>query len=211
MAGAGSDFVREREALRADLARLGPDAPTTVAGWTTEDLAVHVVIGELSAAVPNTPFRWLVGRGVRLDRMAPLNARALSSQRRRHGFDWAMERLGRRPPRLHTVGVVAAVSLLEMWAHHEDVLAANDVGPCSSGVDLAPVLRVLTRYQRRALRRHGVRVGQWHEPDGPAKAEVDGDPADLARWLSGRGDLSALSVTGDADDVAALAAELMRI
>jgi uncharacterized protein (TIGR03083 family) len=200
MGSVGEDFVRERDALRETLTLVGPDAPTTCGSWTTTDLAVHVAGGELAWAVPNAPFRLLVGRGVRLDRLAPFNDRALDRERRRHGFDWAMERLRRNAPKLHTYGSVAAVSVLEMWAHHEDVLRANAVGPCTSGVRLGPVVVVLVRYQRKFLTEHGVRVcssdGVRFAPT-TTKVEVSGAGADVARWLSGRGRLDALSVSGD--------------
>jgi uncharacterized protein (TIGR03083 family) len=182
------------------LTLVGPDAPTACGSWTTTDLAVHVAGGELAWAVPNAPFRLLVGRGVRLDRLAPFNDRALGRERRRHGFAWAMERLSRKAPRLHTYGWVAPVSLLEMWAHHEDVLAANGVGLCTSGLRLSPVLRVLTHYQRRFLIERGLRVVSpetaWFAPP-VTNVEIKGADADLARWLSGRAGLDSLSVSGD--------------
>gem|GEM_PF-5737647 len=165
--------------------------------------------------MPNAPFRLLVGHGVRLDRMAPFNDQALTRERRRHGFDWAMRRLSREAPRLHRYGSVAAVSLLEMWAHHEDVLDANDVGRCASGVDLKPVLRVLVRYQRRVLRAHAVRVGSpqavLFEPTPLVQVEVRGAPADLARWLSGRGDLGGLTASGGDGDVEAIKGMVLRL
>src|SRR5690349_5274014 len=37
---------RERAALCDTLERLGPDAPTLCAGWTTADLAAHLVVRE---------------------------------------------------------------------------------------------------------------------------------------------------------------------
>ena len=172
--GVTADLWRERAALRATLVAVGPDAPTSCGTWTTTDLAVHVVVGEINGGVATVPFRYLVSRGVRLDRVAGLNRRALAGYRRRHGFEWALERLARPAPRAHRLGHrVAPVSLLEMWAHHEDVLNANGLGPCGSGVDLAPVVQVLLRYQRRVLAAHGLEV-------------PPGSPAEVARWLSGR-------------------------
>jgi uncharacterized protein (TIGR03083 family) len=200
MESARLDFLHERDALRASLAEVGPDAPTGCGSWTTTDLAVHIVMGEIALAIPNAPFRFLVSRGIRLDRMAPFNERALGGYRRRHGFDWALARLGRNPPRLESHRAIAPVSLLEVWAHHEDVLAANDVGLCASDISLGPVLRVLTRYQRRFLTEHGVCVvsaeSAWFAP-AVTNVEITGADADLARWLSGRSDLDSLSITGD--------------
>lgn len=213
MGSIGEDFVHEREALRASLALVGPDAPTACGSWTTTDLAVHVVGGEIAWAVPNAPFRILVGRGVRLDRLAPFNNRALVRERRRHSFDWALARLGRDAPRLQTYGWVASVSLLEMWAHHEDVLAANN-GLCASGVDLSPVLRVLTRYQRKFLTDHGVRLTSADRvlfAPAATAVEITGAAADMARWLSGRGRLDSMFVSGNQQVVQVVGQTTLRI
>jgi hypothetical protein len=83
--------------------------------------------------------------------MARVNAAATRLYERR-GFDWAMRRLARRPPRSHMLPSVVAVSLLEVWAHHEDVLDDNGGRRCPSGIDLEPVVTVLRRYQRKRLR-----------------------------------------------------------
>jgi uncharacterized protein (TIGR03083 family) len=167
--GVADDFVRERAALRATLLEVGPDAPTTCGDWTATDLAVHVAIGELRGGWPTAPFRMLVNRGIRIDRVSSVNTGALKAYRRRRGFDWAIERLGRRPPRAHLLKRVVTVSLLEVWAHHEDVLLANGLS-CTSGIDLAPVVDMLRRYQRKHL-------------DGVAlPSSLD----DQARVLSGR-------------------------
>ncbi len=168
----GEDFARERDALRRTLLEVGPDAPTICGDWTATDLAVHVALGELRGGWPTVPFRLMVASGLRLDRVATSNTRLLRIYRRRRGFDWAMQRLSRPAPRAHQFGAVAAVSLLELWAHHEDVAIANGL-TCTSGVDLRPVISLLTRYQRKALERD-----QLHVPDG--------SPEQVARWLAGR-------------------------
>jgi uncharacterized protein (TIGR03083 family) len=195
------DLSRERRAFADTVVALGPDAPSACGTWTAADLAVHVATGELGRGVAVVPARWLVGHGVRVDRLARTNDRVLASYRRRHDVDWGLARLDRPPPRLHRHGTVGAVSLLEVWAHHEDLLLANDLGPCQSGVDLGPALAALVRYQRGLLRRHGVRVTSagtvWHEPRTTARVHVDGAVDDLARWLTGRAGLDRLTVAGD--------------
>ena len=170
------DFVREREALRQTLVEVGPDAPTACGDWTTTELAVHVAVGEVNGGWATVPFRMLVNRGVRIDRMARLNAGALKVYRRR-GYDWAIRRLGHKPPRAHMLGPVVRVSLLEVWAHHEDVLLANGM-TCDTGIDLQPVIDVLMRYQRKSL----------------AGVDLTGSPAEVARRLSGRDASSGLRI-----------------
>jgi uncharacterized protein (TIGR03083 family) len=210
--GVGEDLSRERRAFVDTVVALGPDAPSACGAWTSQDLAVHVVTGELGRGVMVVAARWLVGHGVRVDRLGRINNRVLGSYRRRHDVDWALARLDRPPPRLHRHGTVAAVSLLEVWAHHEDLLLANDVGPCRSGIDLVPVMKVLVRYQRGLLKQHAVRVASagtvWHEPRTTARVRVDGTIDDLARWLAGRAGLDRLTVSGDA---AALSSERPRL
>jgi hypothetical protein len=130
---------------------------------------VHVAVGELRGGWLTAPFRAIVNRGIRLThRAALLNAGALRLYRRR-GFDWAIKRLGRKPPRAHLLGPVVRVSLLEVWAHHEDVLRANGL-TCDSGVDLQPVVDLLTRYQRKSL----------------DAVDLSGSTTDVARRLAGR-------------------------
>jgi uncharacterized protein (TIGR03083 family) len=174
----GDDFIRERQALRQTLMEVGPDAPTACGDWRTTELAIHVAIGELRGGWPTVPFRMMVNRGIRIDRLAGVNTGALRAYRRR-GFDWAIERLARRPPRAHLRGRVVAVSLLEVWAHHEDVLDANDVGRCDSGVDLAPVVDVLRRYQRSRL----------------GGAELPASLVEQARFLAGRTEVAGIRLS----------------
>ncbi len=170
------DFVRERDALRQTLLDVGPDAPTACGDWTTTELAIHLAVGELRGGWPTAPFRMLVNRGIRVDRTAPVNVGAVRLYRRR-GFDWAIRRLGRKPPRAHMLRSVVRVSLLEVWGHHEDVLLANG-GTCDSGIDVQPIVDVLLRYQRKSL----------------TGVDLAGSPADVARRLAGRGDASDLRV-----------------
>lgn len=192
-----SDLAAERDAFRATVQTLGPDAPTACGSWTTGDLAVHLAAGEVLRGLPNAPFRFLVGRGVRLDWAAPINARTLKSYRRRRGFEWALERLARPAPRVQSTATIGPVSVLEVWAHHEDVLLANDNGPCSSRISLQPVLRMLVKYQHGRLKRLGVTLRSadevWFEPKN-ADGEVHGSVPDLVRWLCGRVDIQALDI-----------------
>lgn len=205
VADLASDLAAEREAFRVTLEQLGPEAPTACGSWTTGDLAVHMVTGEVFGGLPNAPFRFLVGRGVRLDWMAPMNARALNRYRRRRGFDWAMRRLTEPAPWIQARPGVGPVSLLEVWAHHEDILIANDAEPCSSGIDLEPVLRVVLRYQRGRLERLGATIQSpertWFEPKAGSN-EVHGSVTDLTRWLCGRGGSDHLEIVGSPEAIA---------
>src|SRR5437879_3370059 len=214
---ASEAFRLEREALRTTLAGLGPDRSAGCGTWTTADLAVHIVLGEWLAGFGSATGRGLVAKGVHLDWMAPLIDAMLRRARARRDFAWAMEKLGREPPHIQCRSLLAPVSLLEVWAHHEDVLAANGLGACDSGADLRPALSVLVRYQHKLLAKHGVRVGSddgtmgWHEPVGPHRVSVCGAVEPLARWLSGRASLDALAVTGDPLEIEQLRGTRLRL
>lgn len=208
------DLLRERAAFTRTIASLDEGSPAGCGEWSANELAVHLATGELLAAVPNAPFRWLVGHGVRLDWMAPANERALRQQLRRHDRAWALARLERPLPRLHRAGPVAVTSLLEFWAHHEDVLAANNQEPCGTQVDLRPVVDVLARYQRRFLDHFAARVtcaGRVVHEGRTPDVNVEGTLLDVSRWLSGRGGVDALSISGPAERVNALAVERLHI
>jgi uncharacterized protein (TIGR03083 family) len=198
--GVGDELVRERAAFRETLIAIGPDAPTACGSWTTSDLAVHVAMGELGAGLPSYLGRLLVGSGVRVDVLASSNASMLARQRRRRDFDWALERLERDPPRVQRTGRVGAVSLLEVWAHHEDARAGADAPSRSRSPDLDAVLPILVHYQRRALEKHHIAISTedrtWFAPTASEPVRVDGAEADLCRWLAGRSRLDSLAVTG---------------
>lgn len=127
----------------------------------------------------------------------------LARQRRRHGFDWALDRLDRDPPRAHRIGRVGAVSLLEVWAHHEDArLRAVPPRPARSP-SLGAVVPILVRYQRRALEQHRVALETagrtWFEPSAGDRVCVAGADADICGWLAGRAGLESLEVTGSSE------------
>jgi uncharacterized protein (TIGR03085 family) len=104
----------ERHELCNLMDRLGPDAPTLCEGWTTRDLAAHLVIRESRPAA---------AAGILLPPLAPLTARVQRSTAER---PWpqlvAMVRNG--PPwwslmRLGPLG--EKVNGIEFFVHHEDV------------------------------------------------------------------------------------------
>ena len=201
----GVDLAAERAAFRDTLVEVGPDVAGVCGEWTSEDLAVHVALGELAGGALTWGARDLIGRGVRIDRLAGPNASALRVARRRRDWSWALDRLDSAPPPLLRGGQVAVVSLLEVWSHHEDLLVAVDATPCRSGVDLTDVLRLLVRYQRGPLAELGASVGgpdgRWWHGGPDDRVRVTGTDVDVARWLSGRPGAD-LIVEGDTDAVA---------
>src|SRR5690349_10831837 len=84
--------ARERAQLCLRLEELGPDAPTLCEGWTTADLAAHLVIRERNPTA---------GPGILLgDKVAALGRlteRAMGSEKAK-GFDRVVERIRTGPP-----------------------------------------------------------------------------------------------------------------
>jgi hypothetical protein len=172
-------------------------------------------MGELGAGLASYPGRLLVGFGFRVDFLASSSSAMLTRQRRRHDFGWALGRLDREPPIAHRTGRVGAVSLLEVWAHHEDARSRADLPPRERPPRLAVVVPILVRYQRRTLERHHIGVETAghtaFRPSAGVEARVAGAEFDICRWLAGRGGLDALEVAGDRDATARLEAVRLAI
>lgn len=160
---------QERQRFADTLARVGPDAPTNIEGWTAHDVAAHVVSIDGFGGVMTFIGRALVTRGVRLNdlvRRRPSLAERSFAPSKRKGFDWAVAQLRRPSPALLLRPSVRAVGLFEVWTHHEDVRRPNGV-PRDEHPDLSEVIEWLRRY------------GRIHDvPDGPQH--------EVAYWLAGR-------------------------
>lgn len=200
--------ARERAQLCLRFDELGPDAPTLCEGWTTLDLAAHLVVRERNP---------LAGPGILAgDRVAALGrvTESAMARERARGFDRVVERIRTGPPpgpfripRLREV-----LNLVEYAVHHEDVRRANGL-PVRKGVeDLQDALwPLLVRLARVALRGapEGVAV-ELARPDGTVRrvrdggraVRVTGAPLELLLWAYGRGDHAEVAFEGDEADVA---------
>ncbi|MEU2610857.1 TIGR03085 family metal-binding protein [Micromonospora sp. NPDC007271] len=187
----------EREALADLLLELGPDAPTIDEGWTTRDLAAHLVVRErrLDAAggillPPLRRYGEAVRRRVAAGPYADLVARV------------------RRPPVWSPVSNPLTDELantLEFFIHHEDVRRAQPGWlPRDLPAAFAAVLwRRVGTLARLGLRRfpadlliqapgHGDRtVGR-----GGERLRVVGSPGELVLFLSGRQRVARVQVDG---------------
>jgi len=151
---------RERLALCDLFERLGPDAPTLCEGWTTRDLAAHLVVRDTHVlALP----------GEFLPPFHPITAHY--EQRAVDGIEYPqlIDRLRHGPPRF-PLGLIDRgefTSIHEYFVHHEDVRRANGLRArrLSRQLDTALWWRLRTfgPYLVRNLRGLGVRV---HTPDG---------------------------------------------
>jgi uncharacterized protein (TIGR03085 family) len=184
----------ERLALCDLLAELGPDQPTLCAGWTTADLAAHLVLRERR---PDAALGVVGG---------PLRGHTRRVQAKLTGqvpFAQVIELIRTGPPRLSVFGlpgVDARANTVEFFVHHEDIRRAQPGWP-PRDLDggLADLLWRQLRLSRLMLRKAPVGVELARddaEADGPAyritaknqtpAVTVIGSPAELTLWVMGR-------------------------
>jgi len=184
--------LRERAELCDLFLELGPDAPTLCEGWTTLDLAAHLVLREHFR-------RWTEAR------MATEKAKGLPAlvDRLRRGAPLVPWRV----PELRTL-----LNGSEYFIHHEDVRRANGRGRRTDRPDLEPMAWRMTGFTGRRLARrirpHGLELLR---PDGGARrfgpaggAVLRGEPTELLLYLSGRRDAAQVTLEGAAEPVAAV-------
>lgn len=189
---------REREELCALFLQLGPAAPTLCEGWTTFDLAVHLMLREHFR-------RW------RDDQIAHAKTQ---------GFEDVVARLQRgaplipwRLPRLRTI-----LNGTEYFLHHEDVRRANGQTRRADRTDLDDLAwrttRFLGRRLWRAIRPYGLelRAPNGHRRFGaPPAAIVSGEATELLLYASGRRSAAGVGMSGSPDAVRALKAARVRL
>jgi uncharacterized protein (TIGR03085 family) len=199
---------------RAELCDLfvasGPDAPTLCEGWSTLDLAAHLVIRE------HDPRSGLVILGG--DRFANLEHK-LMDKARATGYEALVERLRGGPPAVpwRLPGLRPLLNTNEWFTHHEDVRRANGQGPRESAeLDAAlwPMVRRMAPLMVRRVKGAGVAVAAPGYGEVPAKgtgpsARIEGGPQELLLFLNGRRSAAQVEITGPDDALAAVdAAEL---
>jgi uncharacterized protein (TIGR03085 family) len=184
----------ERLALCALLERTGPDAATLCAGWTTGDLAAHLVLRERRPDAAG---------GVLGGPLAGYTARVQSRIRRRRSFRDLVQMIRSGPPRLSFMaipGMDERVNAVEYFVHHEDVRRAMpDWEPREIGSGESGVLWQRLRGARFMLRKAPVGVELARDDvaaDGQAyritarnatpAVTVIGSPAELTMWVTGR-------------------------
>jgi uncharacterized protein (TIGR03085 family) len=199
---------QERLALCELLADLGPTAPTLLEGWTTRDLAAHIVLREHDLVA--APCLVLPGP---FERFAEWRRAGLAASR---DFEWLIMRIRSGPPigffRLGWVRTLA--NLNEYFVHHEDVRRANGMGPrpLAPGLDVALWRNVgrSGRFLARRLRGAGLDV-EWAATgervsvrSGEPRAVLRGAPGELLLYLFGRPAVARIDVTGSPSAVAAV-------
>jgi uncharacterized protein (TIGR03085 family) len=189
---------RERLALCDLLDKTGPDAPTLCEGWTTGDLAAHLVLRE---------HRPDAAGGVLGGPLAGYTARVQQRIKERTRFADLVRTIRSGPPRLSFLGLPGVdewANAVEYFVHHEDIRrAAPGWAPRQLGNGESDVLWQRLRIARFMLRKApvgvelaredalsnggaGVRAYRITAKNATPAVTVIGSPAELTMWLNGR-------------------------
>ncbi|WP_432039995.1 TIGR03085 family metal-binding protein [Streptomyces cucumeris] len=190
---------RERLLLADLLESAGPDAPTLCEGWTTRDLAAHLVVRERRAdAAGGLVIKPLAARLARVQ--AEFAAKP-------YGELLQLFRAG--PPRMSPFAlkqVDEAANSLEFYVHAEDVRRARPewepraVDPVFADALWSRIERAARMFGRKSpvglvLRRPDGRTAVAHR--GTPVATVTGEPGELALFLYGRQGAARVELDGD--------------
>jgi uncharacterized protein (TIGR03085 family) len=108
---------RERASLVETMRSIGPDAPTLCEGWTTRDLAAHLVVRERRLdATPGIMIPLLAGYTDKVQRQVAAST----------DWDELLNKIASGPPTLSPFKILDPVANMdEMFIHHEDVRRAQ--------------------------------------------------------------------------------------
>ena len=194
---------KERERLAQLLLQVGPDAPTLNEGWTTQDLAVHLLIRESKpAAAP----------GIFVNALSGVTEKETAKQMARPYEDVVREWAAGPPVWLKPLN--SAMNTSEHFIHHEDVRRGGGVVEPRefSQVINEELFALAKRFGKLTLRNAPVPVILTPPTMPPAtigdKAgvaargdnvlRVAGDPGELLLWVSGR-DAAKVELTGSVE------------
>jgi uncharacterized protein (TIGR03085 family) len=188
---------RERRLLADLLLRLGPDQPTLCEGWTTRDLAAHLVMRDRR---PDAAIGGLVPALNGYAERVRLRTAARPFPEIVHDV--------RRPPWWSPVSnplLDEVTNTIEFFVHHEDARRGQ---PGWQPRDLDPgfesaLWRAVRITGRLTLRRAGVAVKVRSEGydsftvGGNPTATLTGPPGELAVYLTGRKADARVTIEGD--------------
>lgn len=198
----------ERQQIADLLVELGPDAPTCCEGWTTADLAAHLVVREGSL---------LSSAGILLPPLAGRTRHAMQEVLRTHGFLGVVGLFrtgpaGFSPWRIRRLD--QAGNVLEFLVHHEDIRRAQpNWSPRELSADFENLLWSKLRNTGRMLfRRAAVGVLLARRPTGatvPARrgepvAVLEGLPSELVLYGFGRRQVAQVDARGPENAISAL-------
>lgn len=196
----------ERSALCDSFDALGPDAPTLCTGWTTYDLAAHLVLRERRPDAMG---------GIALKPLAGYTASVQNGLKAKHPYP-ELVGLVRKPGGVYGLlpSLDEAVNMLEFFVHHEDVRRAQPSWePRALPADLDRLIwarvssgaRLMLRKSPVGVVLHrlggGVAVGGSRQ--GP-RVEVTGTASELLMFCFGRQEHARVELTGEPGDVSRL-------
>jgi uncharacterized protein (TIGR03085 family) len=197
---------RERLLLADLLETAGPDAPTLCEGWTTRDLAAHVVVRERRPDAAG---------GILIKQLAPRLDKVMAEYADKP-YEELIQLIRTGPPRFSPFSLKPldeASNIIEFYVHTEDVRRAQ---PDWSPRDLDPVFQdaLWSRLERTArLLGRGVPTGLvLRRPDGQTAVAhrgtpvvtVTGEPSELVLFCYGRQSAAKVDLDGDENAIAKL-------
>ncbi|MFF8936194.1 TIGR03085 family metal-binding protein [Streptomyces paradoxus] len=197
---------RERLLLADLLETAGPDAPTLCEGWTTRDLAAHVVVRERRPDAAG---------GMLIKQLAPRLDKVMAEYTDKP-YEELIQLIRTGPPRFSPFSlkpVDEASNIIEFYVHTEDVRRAQ---PDWSPRDLDPVFQdaLWSRLERTArLMGRGVPTGLvLRRPDGQTAVAhrgtpvvtVTGEPSELVLFSYGRQSAAKVDLDGEENAIAKL-------
>ena len=186
----------------------GPDAPTLCDGWTTGDLATHLLVRERKP---------LAGPGLVMGgAAAALTARILARTKAAHPFEEIVRAASAAGPRYGRRPSTEVMNLTEYFVHHEDVRrGGGDITPRPAEGDASWRMRCGAAcisgsgFMTRPVKGVGLDLVR---PDGdaiaarpgPTRASITGTPGEIVLFLSGRTSAAHIELGGNPDAVAAV-------
>ena len=195
-------LLKERAALCDTLEKFGPDAPTLDEGWTTLDLAAHLVAREArSDAAAGLVIPFLAN-----------HLQHVMSQYKAKGYEPLVAMLRTGPPWMHRTGPLATANVNENFIHHEDVRRPAGESPRALDREMEDLLWKMVGFGFRKKAIAGVAF-TVRTPDGREKIitkegaplVLAGEPGEIVLYLSGRKGAAVVTLDGS-DDAAAIIA-----
>jgi uncharacterized protein (TIGR03085 family) len=204
-----SSPARAERAELCDLfLELGPDQPTLCGGWTTRDLAAHLVIRERR---PDAAI------GILSTFFEPHSEKVRLAERERPWTE-IVERVRSGPPSwnpMHLGPIDAATNTVEFFVHHEDVRRAQaGWTPRPLTLDLEDALAGMVRRGGGMLTRRakvGIVVAADGRPPmrlhkGPPVVTISGPIAECVLYVYGRKGAAQVTMDGAGAAIAKVAA-----
>lgn len=191
---------RERADLVTLLAAVGPDATTLCEGWTTHDLAAHLVARDRKlVAVPGLVLAPLHGLTERAEREVRTTA-----------YEDLLKVLAKGPPFWSPVRV-PLFNVHELFVHHEDVRRPQGLDQRNLSRELEDALWERLLLFGPAFTRRGSGLGitlvtpgarSMRVRRGPDEVVLRGEVGELTLWLFGRRGAAEVTVEGSPEAVA---------